>query len=404
MIVLARGRFGSAPARVLEQVRRSGPVTREELARVTGLSPATVARTIGTLVEEQLVRERPDLLPGGTVGRPSAPVDLDPDHHATLGVHVGRRLTTVGLVDLAGNLVSQTRGATPEAGAEAIVSAAVRGATQLLAANPERSVLSAGLVAAWGDVDLDEADLGARLAAATGFEVSTAHHVAAVVAAEYMAKRRDADGCTAYVYVRDTAGFALANDVPDRTEVSRVAALTHFPTRSPLLCRCGRTGCFEAVASDHALARRAFEAGVVARPEIEALHAAARGGDVAAHTLLCERARVLGETAAVVRDMVAPDRVVLVGQAFTGYPPALDEVATAFADATTLPPIELSFTRFGTGVQAVAAGTVALGPVYEDPLGSVGRTVGTTVGSSSRRVPADPAPRSVAGPVPAPVS
>lgn len=374
MIVLARGRFGSAPARVLEQVRRSGPVTREELARVTGLSPATVARTIGTLVEEHLVRERTDLVRGG-VGRPSAPVDLDPDHHVTLGVHVGKRLTTVGLVDLAGNLVSQARGATPETGAEAIVSAAVRGATQLLAANPDRSVLSAGLVAAWGDVDVDEADLGDRLAAATGFEVSTAHHVAAVVAAEYMAKRRDADGCTAYVYVRDTAGFALANDVPDRTEVSRVAALTHFPTRSPLSCGCGRTGCFVAVASDHALARRAHEAGVVARPEIEALHAAARAGGAAAHALLCERARVLGETAAVVRDMVAPDRVVLVGQAFTGYPPALDEVAGAFRDATTLPPIELSFTRFGAGVQAVAAGTVALGPVYEDPLGSVGRTV-----------------------------
>ena len=392
MIVLARGRFGSAPARVLEQVRRSGPVTREELARVTGLSPATVARTIGTLVEEHLVRERTDLVRGG-VGRPSAPVDLDPDHHVTLGVHVGKRLTTVGLVDLAGNLVSQTRGATPESGAEEIVSTAVRGATQLLAANPDRSVLSAGLVAAWGDVDVDEADLGDRLAAATGFEVSTAHHVAAVVAAEYMAKRRDADGCTAYVYVRDTAGFALANDVPDRTEVSRVAALTHFPTRSPLPCGCGRTGCFVAVASDHALARRAHEAGVVARPEIEALHAAARAGSAAAHTLLCERARVLGETAAVVRDMVAPDRVVLVGQAFTGYPPALDEVAAAFRDATTLPPIDLSFTRFGTGVQAVAAGTVALGPVYEDPLGSVGRTV-------RHRLPRAPQVTTDASPVP----
>jgi predicted NBD/HSP70 family sugar kinase len=394
MIVLARGRFGSAPSRVLEQVRRSGPVTREELARVTGLSPATVARTVATLVEERLVRERPDLLLPGTVGRPSSPVDLDPDHHVTLGVHVGKRLTTVGLVDLAGNLVAQTRGATPETGVEAVVAKVARGATTLLAASPDRSVLSVGLVAAWGDVDVDEADLAARLSVATGLEVATAHHVAAVVAAEYMAKRRDSDGCTAYVYVRDTAGFALANDVPDRTEVSRVAALTHFPTRSPVRCRCGQTGCFEAVASDHAVARRAFEAGLVARPDIEALHAVARGGSRAAHTLLLERARVLGATAAAVRDMVAPDRVVLVGQAFTGYPPALDEVAAAFDAATTLPPIGVSFTRFGTGVQAVAAGTVALGPVYEDPLASVGRTV-----RRAAPVTTNPAPSTAQTPV-----
>ena len=102
---------------------------------------------------------------------------------------------------------------------------------------------------------------------------------------------------------------------------------------------------------------------------------------------------MLGETAAVVRDMVAPDRVVLVGQAFTGYPPALDEVAAAFRDATTLPPIELSFTRFGAGVQAVAAGTVALGPVYEDPLSSVGRTV-------RHRLPRAPQVTTDASPVP----
>jgi len=71
--------------------------------------------------------------------------------------------------------------------------------------------------------------------------------------------------------------------------------------------------------------------------------------------------------------MVSPDRVVLVGQAFTGYPPALDEVVAAFEETTALPPVELSFTRFGTGVQAAAAGTVALGPIYESPLLRVGR-------------------------------
>jgi predicted NBD/HSP70 family sugar kinase len=152
-----------------------------------------------------------------------------------------------------------------------------------------------------------------------------------------------------------------------------VAALAHFPTRSDVVCSCGATGCLEAVASNHALARRAYDDGLVDRPEIDALHAAAATGGRLVHELLCERARVLGRTAALLSDMVAPDRVVLVGQAFTGYPPSLDEVVAAFESATVLPPVEVSFTRFGTGVQAAAAGTVALGPVYEDPLRIVGR-------------------------------
>jgi predicted NBD/HSP70 family sugar kinase len=373
MLVLARGRFGSGPARVLEQVRRSGTITREELARLTGLSPATVARTLGVLVEECLVRERPDLLPGGGVGRPSVPVQIDPDRHVALGVHVGRRTTTVGLVDLTGRVVSQRRSPTGS-GADDVVAGVVAAATRLLAGLPDRSLLSVGLVAPWGAIDHDQADLVARLEAGTGLEVSTANHIAAVVAAEYLAKRQGAPGCTAYVYARDTVGFALATDLADRTEISRVAALTHFPTRSDVVCPCGATGCLEAVASDDALARRAHDEGVTARADIEALHAAARAGDLRAHRLLCERARVLGATTAVLRDMVAPDRVVLVGQAFTGYPPALDEVVAGFEATTVLPPLTLSFTRFGAGVQAVAAGTVALGPVYEDPMRSVGRT------------------------------
>jgi len=276
-------------------------------------------------------------------------------------------------VDLTGQLISQSRVATPTTSSADVVARVVQRATALLAESPDRSVLSAGLVAPWGDIGPEQSDLTARLQVATGLPVATAHHVAAVVAAEYVARRHGTGGCTAYVYARDTAGFALATDHPDRTEISRVAALAHFPTRSGIVCHCGRTGCLEAVASNDALARRAYDDLLVDRPDIDALHAAAAAGSLRAHRMLCDRARVLGAAAAVLRDMVSPDRVVLVGQAFTGYPPALDEVVAAFEETTALPPVELSFTRFGTGVQAAAAGTVALGPVYESPLLSVGR-------------------------------
>jgi hypothetical protein len=53
----------------------------------------------------------------------------------------------------------------------------------------------------------------------------------------------------------------------------------------------------------------------------------------------------------------------------------LDDVHAAFRERTALGPIGISFTRFGAGVQAVAAGAVALGPVFENPLGIVGSDV-----------------------------
>ncbi|NUR09416.1 MAG: ROK family protein [Nocardioidaceae bacterium] len=372
MLVLARGRFGSAPARVLQQVRRHEALTREELVRLTGLSPATVARTTTTLVDECLLRERPDLARPGAVGRPGVPLEIDPGRHSVLGVHVGKRVTTVGLVGLDGRVVAQSRFRTRGDLAE-LAARAVRHANALVAGSLERTVLAGGLVAPWDEVPYDEHELAAVLAERAGLEIGTANHVAAVAAAEYLGRRRTGDRCTAYVYVRETAGFALANDLRDRTEISRVASLTHLPTGSDAGCGCGRSGCFVATAGDEAVARQAVELGIVDEPDVEWVLVAARAGDAAADALLRRRAAVLGATTAVLRDMIAPDNVVLVGQAFTGYPPAVADIVAAFDAATTLSPMELSITRFGTGVQAAAAGTVALGTFYEDPLGLLDR-------------------------------
>ena len=101
MLVLARGRFGSGPARVLQQVQRSGTVTREDLSRITGLSPATVARTVGVMVDECLLREpavtRSVVTDPLTRGTPGAAVPREcggsPRRRRTPGSTAGRRRT-----------------------------------------------------------------------------------------------------------------------------------------------------------------------------------------------------------------------------------------------------------------------------------------------------------------------
>ncbi|QIK68194.1 ROK family protein [Nocardioides sp. HDW12B] len=382
MILLARGRFGATATRVMEPLRVHGPMARETIAARSGLSLATVARTVATLQGERLVRERPDLVEPGTVGRPRVPVEIDPDHFAVLGVHVGRKATTVSLVDLAGRPAAHVRVATPAGSrtrgsavspvaVDALVATVSKAAAGLVARHSHRTLLSAGVVAPWFDLGLAQEDVRRRVELATGLETAAADHVAAVAAAEYLAREEALSGCTMYLYARDTAGFALANDLPRRTEISRVGRLSHFPTGSDALCRCGATGCLEATISDEAVAAQARVLGVIGSGDIDALRAAAYGGNGRAHNLLADRARVLGRTAAVVRDMVDPDRVVLVGQAFTGYPPVLDDVVAALHDRSVLGPVDVSFTRFGAGVQAAAAGAVALVPVYEDPLALV---------------------------------
>ena len=370
MITLVRGRFGLPASQVIEQTRAFGPISRDELTRRTGLSSATVNRTVAAMLRAGLLAERPDEVMVGANGRPGIPVEVDGSSFATLGFHLGHGVDTLAIGDLAGRVLAQRRIARPLDSAPDLAALAHESAA-LLGTLPERSPLAAGLVAPWLDLALDRTALGEELGDLLGLDVTTAEHVAAIAATEFLHRRAGTGGVTLYVYARNTVGFAIAVDKGAVTEVSRVGSLTHFPAGPETPCGCGGTGHLAANYSDHALVARAVGADVLAAgATIDDLIARA-GSDNRARALLQERAVEMGRVAAIVRDMVSPHRVVLVGQGFTAYPPALAATLDAFRAQSAGAEIELSITRFGGGIQAASACTIALGPVYDDPLGLV---------------------------------
>ncbi|WP_460852618.1 ROK family transcriptional regulator [Nocardioides montaniterrae] len=378
MITIARGDLGVTPARVLEQVRAGGVVTRDELVARTGLSSATVGRIVTSLVEAGVLRERHDRIRVGAVGRPGIPVEIDPDRFVVVGIHIGRRVSTVAIGDLAGRVITHetvSTGPTTEARSTTEppdLELLARTAARLLGTLPSRAPLAAGLVAPWRDLGIGAAAYAGELGELTGLEVHTGDHIAAVAASEFFHRRHGTTGVTLYVYARETIGFAVAVDKGSTVEVSRVGSLTHFPTDTDVPCACGRTGCLGRVAGDAAVVGAARADGLLDGTGIDGLYARSKEPRVLA--LLRERARRLGQVAGVVRDMTAPDRVVLVGQAFTGCPPVFEEIHAGLATGA-LPDVPVSFTRFGSGIQAIAACTIALSPVYDDPLAAVpGRT------------------------------
>lgn len=367
VITVARGRFGRTSAQVLEAVRAGSLVTRDEIVAATGLSMATVGRTVGALCETRVLRERPDRIRSGAVGRPGVPVEVDPEKFVVVGLHLGKRIATVALGDLAGRVVAHETVHHPADGRPDLT-ALSRVAARLLGTLPSRAPLSAGLVAPWRELGLDAAAYGAELHDLTGLDVHTGDHIAAVAASEFFHRRHGTSGATLYVYARDTVGFAIALDKGQLVEISRVASLTHFPTDASVACDCGRTGCLAVAAGDEAVVRATRRR--IDRPEIEAVYE--RASETAVLKVLKERARLLGSAAGAVRDMTAPDRVVLVGQAFTGCPAVFEDILMAL-QAGSLTDVPVSFTRFGSGIQAISACTIALVPVYDDPLAVVPR-------------------------------
>lgn len=206
-----------------------------------------------------------------------------------------------------------------------------------------------------------------------------------MAAAELLLTPRETDnrpGSSLYFYARETVGVAVTLDDRVHTPANGPGSIAHLPTGSQVECPCGRRGCLEVTVGERELLARAVRHGILPKPEahrrprIADLYRAA-DTDAAARDLLAQRAEILGRTAALIRDMFNPDRVILGGQAFTGYQPGIARVARAFRGNTSLPDADLRISRFGARVQESAAAVTSLSVVYADPLAALRRAVRT---------------------------
>jgi predicted NBD/HSP70 family sugar kinase len=378
----------AAAASVFAAARLRGPIARDVIAQATQLSIATVNRQVTALLDAGLLRERADLAVSGAIGRPRVPVEVNHEPFLTLGVHIGARTTSIVATDLFGRTLDAVETPTPH-GAQAAALASLAGsARRYLSRWHRRRPLWVG-VTAGGVVDgttgyLDhprlswfEAPVGPVLAETLGLPVSVASHVDAMAGAELLLgmRRRPTHSSTSlYVYARETVGYALSIGGRVHSPASGPGTIASLPAHSELL---GCSGQLESTVSDEAVLTAARRAHIVPvegpASTLTAVLRSARQGNEQARALLAERARILGEAIALLRDMLNPDDLVVGGQAFTEYPEGMNLVEAAYAERSVLPARDIRITTFGNRVQEAGAGVVSLGGLYSDPIGAMRR-------------------------------
>ena len=378
----------AAAASAFSAARLRGPIARDVIAQVTQLSIATVNRQITALLDAGVLRERADLAVSGAIGRPRVPVEVNHEPFLTLGIHIGARTTSIVATDLLGRTLDVVETPTPRGPQSAALTAIAGSARRYLSRWHRRRPLWVG-VATGGVVDsatgyLDhprlgwsDAPVGPVLAEALGLPISVAAHVDAMAAAELLlgVRRQPTRAATSlYVYARETVGYALSIGGQVHSPASGPGTIARLPARSDLL---GGTGELESTVSDEAVLVAARKARIIAAEgptsTMSAVLRAARQGNDQAVALVAERARVLGEAVALLRDMLNPDDLVVGGQAFTEYPEGMSIVEAAFAERSVLPHRDIRVTAFGNRVQEAGAGVVSLGGLYADPIGAMRR-------------------------------
>ncbi|MET7699306.1 ROK family protein [Streptomyces sp. NPDC005485] len=368
---------------ILRSVLEHGPVARSTVARLTGLSAASVTEYCARFAELGLIREAAAPRQSNGVGRPHVPVDLDDGRFVVGGVHVAVPYTTVAVLDLRGRVVAERRlshaGRTDPG---QVLARAADGLNSLLADVAGRHTALGVGVAAGGWVDRDSGTvvehplLGWRevpvrdvLGARTGLPVHVDGHARALVDAERLFGRARGSRSMLHLFVGNMVDAAFAtHDEVHHGPRSQSGSIAHLPLGAGTEpCDCGRIGCLQVELSERTLCRRARESGVTDGVDPMDVVAAAADGDPVAVRLLVERARMVGRAAGLLLDVLNPDTVVVTD---IGVVHREDCLAALRAEVGPERAASVSPTSFPDSVLAVAGGAVALDVLYRDPLGA----------------------------------
>jgi predicted NBD/HSP70 family sugar kinase len=359
---------------LLDHIRRSGPVSRTELARLSGLSKPTVSAALGTIERAGLVHATGQRT--GVPGPAAILYEVRPEAGFILGLDVGREFLRGAVADLAGTVRSRLSVRTKALDAMARVQELAGLATTLLGeAGITASQLTQTVIGSPGvyDPKLDTLTLTGRLSGwdspavlpalrdEFGPTVMIENDVDAAALAERVhGHGRDIDSF-AFVSVGTGIGMGLVLDGKLRHGAHGVAGeISYLPfaegTGSDAR-DARKRGSFDASASAAAVVRAARRAGVRGASSAEKVFAAAARGDLVAAAIVAEEALLVAKAVCTVITVVDPELIVLgggIGQAPGFLDAVIDQLRLL---APVLPEVKVSV----LGAETVVAGCIAAG-------------------------------------------
>lgn len=364
---------GSTPGEILELVRSGQATTRTDLRRLTGLSRTAVVARVSALVDAGLLLLGEEL--ASTGGRPPGALIFNGDAGVVLAVAIGRSRSQLAIFDLEGReLTGDTRDHEVGVSAQELMPQVVERLRKMLdGVHPPvigigmslpGVVDSARLVSVDSPVmgGWDGVELAPYFAELTDAPVLLANDADTLATSELFGPGTHPRNA---LVLKASTGLGLGIVVDGKVRRGAWGAageIGHSPIEAAagVACRCGNTGCLEAIAGGWALVNRLVASGVEAG-HVRDLVASALAGDAVARASLRESGRYVGEVLAIAINMLNPETVVIggdMGQAFDLYTAGVRE--SVYARSTALATRDLSFVPATHGDSSGLVGCAAI--------------------------------------------
>lgn len=381
---------------VFSTIRKDGPIARVDLARATGISPATVTAITAELIREGLIeeggprQERTDL----RRGRPRVDLRVRGAARLVAGMKISHQAVTVAVLDFAGlqigdaevtlqqekyqadDLAEVLRDALTQAAAAAGI-----GLGDLSGVGIGISgVVDAGRGFVYWSASLAERNVALRdiIARRIDLPIFLDNDANLIAIAEQLFG--EGRGVRDFIVVTIESGVGMGIVIGDELyRGTRGCGAEFGHTKVHLdgaLCRCGQRGCLEAYVADYALLREAavstdFSDARTAAAKMQALDKAARDGDETARLILRRAGRMFALGLANIANVFDPELIILSGERMQYDHLYTDEVIDYFRKSIVqidTPPPEVRIHKWGDLMWAKGAAAYAIDGVADIAL------------------------------------
>src|ERR1051326_7117567 len=308
---------------VLNLIRTRQPISRADLARVSGLQRSTISLIVEELIDEHWVLEGAT----GRLPRGRRPTFLHLNNDRVIvGIDIRPLQTTVGLGDVNGKFTSQEVMTTPSDPMAAVNALIVR-IQHLLNSCGKKKVEGIGLslpgrvergsqrLVFAPNLKWREFDIRSPIEKATGLEVELENAANACVLAAVWFDHVESRNLVVVTVSEGIGTGILVNGQLARGLSGMAGEFGHVPLDlDGPLCSCGTRGCWEVFASNRAAVRYYMEAtGVSAALNFQDLIRLAEQGDSRAERALDSMAHYLGRGMRMIVAGLDPELILVIG-------------------------------------------------------------------------------------------
>jgi predicted NBD/HSP70 family sugar kinase len=348
---------------VFEALLHRSPISRADLAKVTGLSKQTTSEVIDAFEQQGLVH--PIGRTSGSVGRTAVLYELSRKGGHVLGIDLGARRLTVALADIAGRVLAEADEPTDSRGGAWALDQIARLADRLAHDNPK----SGAIEMAPNIAGLGHLNVVGLLSEKLGSPVVFENDINLALLGEIWHGCAQNIDNVAFLALGSGVGLGLfVNGRLVRGENGAAGEIAYLPIGGdPLRAESRLQGCLEYQIGASGVVRRYREAGGSEVDSVIQVFERAQAGDSLAAGVVDETARLTGLAAATVIATVDPHLLVL-GGSVGSRPDFADKVARVLSQVAPRP-VEIRTSTLGKRAGVVGALSVALRHLHDEVFG-----------------------------------